>query len=238
MKLYAAVAAVLLLDASLVADSVSAQSAVTPAPPLQASFPDIDRNVFEPGDQVDVRWALTGRDVRYLESHPWSECELYYSVDGGRNWLRITPQLAVSRRNFIWTVPDTPTDSARLALQVGIEGDGDFVQFPSKPFTIRPATDAPYVRLLSPAEQVVRPGSTLELRWASTVQDVVRYEVSISSDRGAHYFTVGQTTRTSFSYRIPADYDGSLTVRIVAHRANGQSVASPIDAASAVRVRG
>ena len=105
-----------------------------------ASFPSLAGAVLQPGQYATIKWSLDGDGVRNLESNPWSECELFFSNDGGMNWSRVSPQLSVTNRTFQWWVPSTPTQQGKLALHIGIEGDGEFYIFPSPSFTILPGS--------------------------------------------------------------------------------------------------
>ena len=103
---------------------------------VEAAFVGMGGMLFQPGQNVDIRWTLKGDGVKYLETHSWSECELYFSSDAGQTWTRITPQLSVTRRDYQWTVPNVVTRQGVIALQIGIEGDGDFYFFASDPFMV------------------------------------------------------------------------------------------------------
>ena len=105
---------------------------------VSATFIGIGGMVFRQGQTIEVKWTLQGEGVKYFETSPWGECELFYSTDNGANWMRITPHLAVVTRKYFYTLPNVATQQARFALQIGIEGEGDFFMFPSEPFTVRP----------------------------------------------------------------------------------------------------
>ncbi len=238
MKLLVTAAAMLAFAAASTPVADAAQTHREPPVKLMATFPDLGGRVFEPGEEVAVAWKLQGSALKFYETNPWGECELLLTVDDGATWSRITPQLSVTRRDFRWVVPDLPTASARIALQVGIEGDGDFHHFASESFAIAATGSAPAVLLTALPTREVAAGSTIELAWTSTVADIVRFEVLISSDRGAHFFRAGETQENRFAYRIPGDYEGSLTVQIVAHRQDSAPVRSTLDAGSTLRVQG
>ena len=103
---------------------------------ITASFLNLGGIVLQPGQIYEVKWDLQGEGVKYFENNPWSECELFFSTDNGRTWSRITPHLGVQRRTFTWVVPEVSTQTALLALQIGVEGEGEFYTFPSKPFSV------------------------------------------------------------------------------------------------------
>ena len=106
--------------------------------PIVATFVGLD-GVLTAGKPIQISWTLKGAPVKDLEINPWAECELFFSPDGGNTWTRITPHLSVTTRSHGWTVPDVSTGKALIALQVGIEGDGEFYFFESSFFTIRRA---------------------------------------------------------------------------------------------------
>lgn len=103
---------------------------------VTGKFLNMGGMIFQPGQNVDVKWILEGSGVKYLETHPWGECELLFSTDGGQTWMRITPQLSISRRNYEWTVPNVFTRQGMMALQIGVEGTGDLYLFPSGSFMV------------------------------------------------------------------------------------------------------
>jgi hypothetical protein len=103
---------------------------------VSATFIGIGGMVFRPGQNIEIKWALQGEGVKYFETNPWGECELFFSSDNGANWMRFTPHMSVTTRSFQWTIPNTPTTQGLFALQIGIEGEGDFFMFPSQRFTI------------------------------------------------------------------------------------------------------
>ncbi len=68
-----------------------------------------------PGQTLDLRWSSLPPHV--------DEFELLLSLDGGRHYpVRVTPQLDPSLGGLAWTVPNLPTDWARLRLRWGCDG--------------------------------------------------------------------------------------------------------------------
>jgi len=128
----------LFLSSTPLARGRSLKTAPSESGSITATFVGIGGMVFQPGQYLGVKWVLEGDGVKYLENNPWSECELFFSADGGRTWSTMSPHLGVSRRNFDWTVPNVPTQQGIIALQIGIEGEGEFHVFPSAPFTVLP----------------------------------------------------------------------------------------------------
>lgn len=69
-----------------------------------------------PGQAVSLRWTSLPPDV--------DEFEILLSLDGGRHFpVRLTPQLDPSLGVLDWTVPNLPTQWARLRLRWGHGGE-------------------------------------------------------------------------------------------------------------------
>ena len=136
IALTAVSAFLLFLSSTPVAKGRSLKTAPSDPGSITATFVNIGGMVFQPGQSLGIKWILEGDGVRYFESNPWGECELFFSADGGGTWSRISPHLGVSRRSFDWTVPNIATQGGIIALQIGIEGEGEFHVFRSAPFTV------------------------------------------------------------------------------------------------------
>lgn len=202
---------------------------------VTAEFPGMNGIVLRPGQTTQLNWTLGGAGLPYFENSIWGECELFFSADAGTTWSRISPQLSVSRKNFDWVVSTTVTKQALIAIQIGIEGQADYHFFRSPQFAILPDKVASAMVEVSTVDRSAT-GSNVTARWTSNVEDAVSYEVLVSSDRGAHFFTVGETRGTEFSYAVPANYQGGLSFQIVAHRPDGSSVKSALTAESIIKI--
>ena len=67
------------------------------------------------GETIQIRWSGVPADAE--------EIELLLSVDGGRNFsLRLTDELYSSSGSFLWRVPGLSTDTASLAIRMGVHG--------------------------------------------------------------------------------------------------------------------
>lgn len=140
--LFVAVSAVsaflLFFNSSSLARGRSPKSVLSDPLSVTATFVNIDGMVFQQGQPLDIKWILEGNSVKDFEENPWSECELYFSADGGTTWSTISPHMGVTSRNFHWTVPNVVTRQGIIALQIGIEGDGEFFFLPSATFVVAP----------------------------------------------------------------------------------------------------
>lgn len=113
--------------ASLLSIAVSAGAAAIaspcPAPDrvAAASLPKIlfsqpaEGSSLHEGDAVQIRWSGVPADAE--------EIELLLSVDGGRQFsLRLTDEIDSTSGSFLWRVPSLSTDTASLAIRMGVHG--------------------------------------------------------------------------------------------------------------------
>lgn len=63
------------------------------------------------------------------------ELELEISLDDGRSWSRLSPELHGAVQSWSWRVPSTPSEHARLRLRVGTE-HGEYDLEPTEAFRI------------------------------------------------------------------------------------------------------
>ena len=192
-----------------------------------------DGAVLKAGQQVLVTWDLTLE--REFETNEWAEMEFVLETAEGLN-MRITPQMTVDRRSFMWTVPNVNTRTARLVLQCGIEGEGEQFRFvQGGTFTIKFAKTEPHI-LVDGFRGNVKPGQDLEINWTSNMRAGTSYDVMVSYDRGAHFHKAGTTTETRFALPVAPDFAGAITVQIEGTRPDGRKVQSLLTRDATVRV--
>jgi hypothetical protein len=137
--------------ASLLSIAVSAGAAAIaspcPAPDrvAAASLPKIlfsepaEGSSLHEGDTVQIRWSGVPVDAE--------EVELLLSVDGGRQFsLRLTDELDSTSGSFLWRVPSLSTDSASLAIRMGVHGE-EIVSAPGPLFRLSHTPSTPGVLL-------------------------------------------------------------------------------------------
>ena len=192
-----------------------------------------DGSVLKAGSQVLVTWDL--QLERELIDNEWAEMELVLETEEGVN-MRLSPQMTVDKRSFMWTVPHINTRTARLVMQCGVEGEGERYRFvQSGAFTIKFGRTEPYV-LLNSLRGHITPGQNLDISWTSNLRAGSSYDVMISFDRGAHFHKAGSTTDTRFAYAIEPEFAGAITVQIVGTRPDGRKVQSLLTRDASVRV--
>jgi len=71
------------------------------------------------GALVDARWIVDAEEAAGAD-----EAELVLSLDGGRTFpVRISAGLSPGETSYRWRVPALPTEDARLALRIGVDGE-------------------------------------------------------------------------------------------------------------------
>lgn len=73
--------------------------------------------VWAVGTQQTIRWNAYGAGIDHLE--------LDYSINGGTSWITIDHTLGPAIREYAWTVPSTPTSSARVRVVAKDSGDSE-----------------------------------------------------------------------------------------------------------------
>jgi hypothetical protein len=197
-------------------------------------------DVFTPGQVVTIAWEYV--DANGFPFDPtWCEQEVFLSLDGGQSLaLRITPGLDPKVRSYEWTVPNAPTQRAVLDIHYGCEADSFPHEVPNvqlaAPFSILPDRNSAREITLNALPRQIVSGSTLDVSWNSTVEDVVSYEAQVSFDRGGSYSALRSGTDQSISWQVPVEYIGPLVFRVVATTADGSTVESVVDARNVVKV--
>lgn len=75
--------------------------------------------MFAPGETVQIAWHI----IIHHEQEDW---DLYYSTDGGETWQVIEENVSKDMLTYDWTVPDIPTEMARVrVVQDNVEVDYD-----------------------------------------------------------------------------------------------------------------
>ena len=153
--------------------------------------------ILHPGDQVKVEWTVLTPSAKGA-----CEQELMLSLDGGRsNSIRMSRMLSPNLRKILWTIPDVASQQAVIDVRYGCNGNVvepsvDVPQYPQvqAQFTIErdPLSQPESVVVLPFATATVAPGRSVTVAWKSTVGGVDEYELMVSFDRGAHFYSAGR----------------------------------------------
>jgi hypothetical protein len=145
---------------------------------LQLTFP-ANGEPLVPNETVTINWDANGNST--------SNFVLQYSTDNGASWSTITNTLAYTARQFIWNVPATITNQAKISIQWASMADT------SLPFTVIPS---PVVSVASLNEQCT---GYAVFNW-SAVSGATDYEVLLKNADG-QYEHYGFTTSTNYAIR-------------------------------------
>jgi hypothetical protein len=64
---------------------------------------------FAVGDKIEIKWNIE-------IDHGPNNWDLYFSSDGGENWEELQLDIEKSQIDYLWTVPDIVTESARIKI--------------------------------------------------------------------------------------------------------------------------
>lgn len=84
--------------------------------------------IFRPGDMITIKWKT-------LIDHGNSNWDLFYSSDGGKNWVEITLDIEEGVLEYNWQIPFKETTSAKIKVVQDNNSDADYESESGK-FTI------------------------------------------------------------------------------------------------------
>ena len=175
---------------------------------------------LQAGQTVTISW--TSSDDVGLTSH-----DVRYSVDGGATFLPIVTGIPGTRRNALWTVPDTPGDRALVSV-IARDTAGQTAEDRSDGFfRIAGTPQALSVRVLAPnGGERFLPGQTVNVSWEIGGAPVSQ-EVRFSADGGATFATVAAMlpgSARSAVFSLPSVQTERALVAVVARDAAGTAV--------------
>jgi hypothetical protein len=186
-------------------------------------------DVLTPGEHVTIWWEI---DAPPSSDFQGCEQEIYLSTDKGRTIAaRLTPEFSYGVTSYNWTVPNLPAKKAVIVMGFGCESGPSIFesQYPQRQSIFRinkPPADFEEVKLTGVQENAGDAGKEVKLTWESTIKNVERFEIQMSSDEGAHFQTVASVSGQEFTWHVPDDLSGAATFRIIAHRGDGTSLES------------
>jgi zinc protease len=158
---------------------------------------------------------------------------LYYSVDGGTQWLPITYQDG-DPESYSWTVPNTPSDDCKVRITVFDWGDNSASDDSDACFSIVPDTTPPSVTVTSPnGGENWGSYEWQTITW--TAEDnvgVVADSVFYSINGGADWIFVAAHTGNpqSHAWQVPDTPSGHCLVTVKVFDAAGESAEDVSDA--------
>ncbi len=175
------------------------------------------------GTAVELVWDLqiprhlTPPDIR------WCEQEIFATLGDG-NIIAVTPRLDPRARKYTWHVPNLTSSNVVLDLRFGCDADPVVYE------RSHPQTQSPFTMVADPAvaSLAIVPGEDAALTWTGSVTNVKEYEVQVSFDGGTTFTSAGRTSETSLAVSRPEGFHGRAQFRVLALRADGTTVTSPV----------
>lgn len=147
--------------------------------------------------------------------------DIDYSADDGATWLPVAAGVDAAGGSYAWTVPDSPTTTARV--RVTAVGDPSVTDMSAASFTI--AVPVYSVTVVSPnGGQRWEAGSHPYVLFAST--GVAAVDVAISADDGATWSNVATSVPAaagSYAWTVPGTPGASYRIRVSDAGASGAS---------------
>jgi photosystem II stability/assembly factor-like uncharacterized protein len=147
-----------------------------PSPEIQVIYPN-GGETLTVGSEVEVAWNYTG-SITYLN--------LYYSTDGGDNWIFVDDGVLASNYSYIWTVPNTP--SSECLFKIEDNGNTSIYDESNSLFTIQPAAST--IQVLYPnGNEVFEQNTLVEILFTAT-NDIQYVDLEYTIDGGSTWIFV------------------------------------------------
>lgn len=162
---------------------------------------------YDPNEIVEISWEMT-------QDHPQNNWDLYYSVDGGFNWLELAIDLPTSQLSYSWTIPDVSTTSARI--RIVMDNVAQNYQGISDDFNID--IYHPLILNFPMGGENFLIGSTQLVEWE--VNGLVAFDfwnLMYSEDGGLNWLAVASNlppATLSFDWQVPLDITATGQIRL------------------------
>ncbi|MGQ3013779.1 MAG: T9SS type A sorting domain-containing protein [Flavobacteriales bacterium] len=161
------------------------------------------------GSTYTIAWQSDGISNFY---------DIFYSIDGGTNWVSIAANYPTSNNTYSWTVPNTPSGNCLIRVRDAINTCKEDVS--DVPFTI--TTSAPLITVLSPNGQDTLAGcSTQNIQWTAH-PSVTAVNIAYSLNGGSTWVPVvsNYNTSNSYAWNVPNTASNTALVRVTSFSNN------------------
>ncbi|MCF8240048.1 MAG: T9SS type A sorting domain-containing protein [Melioribacteraceae bacterium] len=184
----------------------------------------VDNNIFDNSDPFKLvylnlsspngseNWQTGSiRNITWTSSNLLNNLNLFYSIDGGNNWINIANNVAANSSPYSWTIPDgITTTSARIKL-VSAEY-ASIIDSSTNNFTLNS------LELTYPAGgEELQAGKQYNLTWNST--NISNVQLQYTTDNGSNWADITPSTSASggsYSWNIPGNISSNqAAVRIL-----------------------
>jgi hypothetical protein len=179
-------------------------------PLVSVSFPNGGES-FIPGTVDTIMWLAW--DENGIDS-----VNIYYATDGGISWIDVAHGEANDSK-YGWTIPDTPSDSCRVRIDVFDPAGNPGSDNSNGLFRILDSEPPTVTVVLPNGGEEWEIGETRQVTWvASDNKRVDSLSISYSYDNGLAWFTVsnGEPNDSVYDWVIPGPASDSCLIRITA----------------------
>jgi hypothetical protein len=195
----------------------------TDPPSLDLILPDGGESLVA-GEIYTIDWGVD--NPIGLQDFPFT---LYYSSNGGEDYVKIVEGLEEYSRIYDWQVPAVNSSNAKIKITATDVFGQVFEAESSSPFTI---SIPPIGTINSPnGGEVLKGGGTVEISWneAEEGMDPADYTVNLkSSVNGGEWqeIVTGELNDGSYSWDVPAIDDAEVKIKTEIINANQEVIAS------------
>ncbi|TET45458.1 hypothetical protein E3J62_07530 [candidate division TA06 bacterium] len=177
-----------------------------------------------PGTEDTIRWVAS--DDNGIDS-----VNIYYSTDDGSSWIDISHG-EVNDSTYAWTVPNTPSDSCRVRIDVFDPAGNPGSDISDNLFTILD-TEPPIVTVTSPnGGEQWEIGDVRQITWVATDNiSVDSLSVFYSFTGGMMWILLsrGEPNDSSYDWTVFGPPSDSCLMRIIAYDYGGSAAADTSD---------
>ena len=180
-------------------------------------------------DQSDAAFVIQGPEVSIVQPNggeswasgdvyqiQWnsvsvSEVDIYYSIDGGSNWISIAEDITASNSAYSWVVPNNPSSNARVRIESSANSsiyDESDVDFTIEGYNLD---------INSPnGNETWNAGSSRTIVWTAN-QNITTISIDYSTDNGSNWSVVESNidaSTGSYAWTIPNTPSASVLVRV------------------------
>ncbi|MEQ8552689.1 MAG: LamG-like jellyroll fold domain-containing protein [Cyclobacteriaceae bacterium] len=185
---------------------VSSGALTDPAPVLSILSPGGGELLYA-GDEFTISW----QGINFVSS---DSIKISFSADNGQEYTLITKgTVADLSGNYSWTVPDSVTSQARIAIANTTKGSSDTTQT----FSIQSVT----LNILSPnGGEFWEVGTNQIISWVSNgFSSADQIQVSLSTDSGENYAVISEGLNNTYpsnqlNYTVPDSISNTALIKV------------------------
>jgi uncharacterized protein (TIGR02145 family) len=159
-------------------------------------------------------WRVASQQYIYWSSSDMDYIDIEYSTDNGNSWDNITNSVPASNGNYLWNVPDTPSEECLIKLS---ESSGGGV---SK-YLVYDISDSvftifkPSITVVTPnGDESWRTGNNYSIEWTSYYVSSVKLEYTTDNGENWIYIDDAMANSGSYEWTVPDTPSDQCKVKI------------------------